>query len=229
MKRLIVVALCLLATACAQAPTTTPAQTSTPSSTQSSTPSVDESPAVRAAFETYTKAALAKDGATGVSVLATPIFTVYDDFRKLALTATEQDLSTAPLGKRAAVYTLRGSVDPAILRTASPKDLVKVSIDKGLVGEKGINNLEIGKITTSGDTASAEVLARGQVAPYKFRFVREDGTWKLDLQPLLDLADSAYAAVAKQQNLTPDQFLDGVLNQMYGPAKAAEVRKPLGA
>ncbi|MDX8033300.1 hypothetical protein SK803_24035 [Lentzea sp. BCCO 10_0856] len=225
MKRLIVVALCLLATACAQAPTTTPTQTSTPSPT----PSADESPAVRAAFETYTKAALAKDGTTGVSVLAKPIFDTYDDFRKLALTATEQDLSTAPLGKRAAVYTLRGSVDPAILRTASPKELVKVSIDRGLVGEKGINNLELGKITASGDTASAEVLARGQVAPYKFRFVREDGTWKLDLQPLLDLADSAYAEVAKQQNLTPEQFLDGVLNQMYGPAKAAEVRKPLGA
>lgn len=225
MKRLIVVALCLFAAACTQAPTTTPTST-TPTPTSTST---DESQAVRAAYETYTKAATAKDGATGVSMLAKPIFDTYDDLRKLALTATEQELSGAPLGKRAAVYTLRGSIDPATLRTASSKELVKAAIDKGLVGEQGISNLELGKITASGDTASAEVLARGQLAPYKFRFVREDGTWKLDLQPVLELADSAYTAVAKQQNVTPEQFLDQVLTQMYGPVKAAEVRKPIGA
>lgn len=224
MKRLIVVALCLFAAACG---TSAPTSTSTPASTATST-SVDESPAVRAAYEKYTKAALAKDGATGVSVLADPIFDTYDGFRKLALTATEQELADVPLGKRAAVYTLRGSMDAASLRTASSKDLVKAAIDKGLVGEKGIGNIELGKITVSGDTASAEVVARGQVAPYKFRFVRADGTWKLDLQPLLDLTDSAFEAVAKQQNLTPEQFLDQVLTQMYGPAKAAEVRKPIG-
>lgn len=225
MKRLIVVSLCLLAAACG---TSAPTGTSTPASTPTST-SADESPAVTTAFETYTKAALAKDGATAVSVVATPVFAYFEDIRKLALTGTEQELAAGKLSTRVTVYTMRGGLDAATLRTGSAQDVVKSSIDKGLVGEQGISNLELGKITVTGDTASAEVTSRGQKAPFGLQFVREDGKWKFDMMPVMEMADAALAGLAKEKNLTPDQLVEQLLVSMYGPAKAAEVRNPLGA
>ncbi|WP_211294232.1 hypothetical protein [Lentzea kentuckyensis] len=227
MKRLIVASLCLLAAACStSAPTGT--GTSTPVSPSISTPA-DESPAVRAAFETYTKAALAKDGTTAVSVVASPVFAFFDDVRKLALTGTEEELAGGKLSTRVTVYSMRGGLDAATLRTASPKDVVKASIDKGLVGEQGITNLALGEIAVKGDTAFVEVTSRGQKAPFKLKFVREDGTWKFDMMPVMDMADAAFVGLAQEKNLTPDQLVEQVLVAMYGPAKAAEVRKPLGA
>jgi hypothetical protein len=223
-KRLIVVALCLFAAACTQAPTNTPTPTSTPSSAP-----VDESQAVRAAFDTYTKAALAKDGTTAVSVMASPAFAFFDDMRKLALTATEQELATQKLSTRLMAYTMRGGMDPAIVRTASPQDLVKGAIDKGLVGEQGIKNLELGEVTVKGDTADVEVMSRGKKAPFTLRFAREDGRWKFDMLPLLELTDAAFGSLAQEKNMTPEQLVEQVLITMYGPEKAAEVRKPLGA
>jgi hypothetical protein len=223
-KRLLVVVLCLLATACAQTPTTTSAPASTPSSS-----SVDESQAVRAAFETYTGAAKAKDGATAISALASPVFGYFDNARKLALTATEQQLAAEKLSTRIMVYGLRGRSDPATLRTGSPQDVVKGAVDLGLVSQQSIANIELGEIEVSGDTAEAEVRDRGKKAPFVFRFVRENGTWKFDMMPVIDLADGAFTAVAKEKDLTPEQLVDQLLTTMYGPAKAAEVRKPIGA
>lgn len=221
--------LCLLAAACG---TSTPASPPTSTSTSvsvSGSASADESPAVAAAFETYTKAALAKDGATAVTVVATPVFAHFENVRKLALTGTEQQLAAGKLSTRVTVYTMRGGLDAATLRTGSAQDLVKASIDKGLVGEQGISNLELGKVTVTGDTASAEVTSRGQKAPFGLAFVREDGKWKFDMMPVLDMADTALVGLAQEKNLTPDQLVEQVLVGMYGPAKAAEVRKPVGA
>lgn len=225
MKRLIVASLCLLAAACG---TSAPPGTSTPVSPPTS-PAADESAAVTAAFETYTKAALAKDGATAVTVVATPVFAYFEDIRKLALTGTEEELAAGKLSTRVTVYGMRAGLDAATLRTGSAQDVVKASIDKGLVGEQGISNLELGKVTVSGDTASAEVTSRGQKTPLKLKFVREDGKWKFDMMPVLDMADAAFVSLAQEKNLTPDQLVDQLLVSMYGPAKAAEVRKPLGA
>jgi hypothetical protein len=224
-KQILVALLCLLAAACGtSSPATGP---TTPPSSNSA--AADEAPAVRAAFETYKKAALAKDGATGVSVLASPILGLYEESRKLALTASEQELSGLQLYKQVTVYMLRGEIDAATLRTATPKDLVKTALDKGLVGEQSITNLSLGEVAVNGDTASAAVLSGGKPAPFKFRFVREDGTWKIDLQPLLELTEPALQEVAKQKNLTPGQLIDQMLAAKYGPAKAAQLRKPVGA
>ncbi|MFS8097284.1 hypothetical protein LFM09_09085 [Lentzea alba] len=225
MKRFLVAFLCLFAAACG---TTAPGTTTTPTSTPTSV-SADEAPAIKTAFETYVEAALSKDGATGVSLVASPIMGLYEEARKLALTGTEEQLSGLQFHKRFVVYLLRGEIDPATLRSASAKDIVKIALDKGLVAEQSISNLSLGEIEVNGETAQAEVLSSGKKAPWKFRFVREDGAWKIDLQPLLELAEPAMLDLAKQRNLTVDELLEQLLVAKYGPAKAAELRKPLGA
>ncbi|MGW6932724.1 hypothetical protein ACWGE0_21895 [Lentzea sp. NPDC054927] len=216
MKRLIVVFLCLLAAACGTPAPATPAPAPT-----------DESQ-VRAAFETYTKAGVAKDGDTAVPVMANSYLAMYDNARKLALTGTEQQVAAVPVSRRGFVYALRRDVDAATLRTASPQELAKISVENGLVNEQAAANVKIGAVTVSGDTASAEVIAKGEVAPYRYSFVREEGAWKLDPKPMFDLADAAMADIAAKKNTTPDQMFEQAMIAKYGAAKVAELHKPVG-
>ena len=143
---------------------------------------------MRAAFDAYTKAALARDGATASSLVASPVLEFYDQARDAALTGTAAQVRRLPVSQQLTVYSMRGELDPAVLRRSSPEELVEAAVDKGLVGEQGIRNLELGDVDVDGDRASAEVAAGGRTAPFRFMFLREGGQWKIDLLPLLKIA-----------------------------------------
>ncbi len=187
----------------------------------------DDTAAVHKAFETYTKAALAKDGAAAQGVLAGTVSTYYDDARKLALTGTDAQLTAIPPTQRLTVYVLRAEVEPAVLRDGKPEDLLRTSFDKGLVGENGIADLALGKVTVTGDTAVAPAVIGGQDAPYEVEFIRERGAWKVDIVPLMELADEGFTEAAKQQGTTIDSMIDGILVSKYGQEKAAVLHQPV--
>lgn len=217
------VAVCLFGAACG---TSVPATTSTPSSTSQV---VDDSQAIGAAFETFTKAAGAKDGATAVSVLSSSTFSAYDEVRKVALTGTERQVAALVPSGRILAYRMRGDMDPVMLRTASPGDLVKAVIDQGLVSEDSISAITLGDLTINDGKALGKVRAARAQTTVFLSFLREDGVWKFHLPSLFDFTDATLGAIAKQKSLTHAQMIDEVLLAKYGPAKAAEVRKPIGA
>jgi len=187
----------------------------------------DDTGAVHKAFETYTKAALAKDGATAQGVLASTVSAYYDKARGLALTGTEADLAAISPTRRLTVYVLRAEVEPGALRDGKPADLVEASFDKGLVGENGITNLALGKVVVTGDKAVAPAVIGGQEAPYDVEFLRERGAWKVDIVPLMELADEGFTAAAKEQGSTVESMVDGILVSKYGPEKAAALHRPI--
>ena len=127
------------------------------------------------------------------------------------------------------MYGMRGDIDPAILRTASPNDLVKAAINQGLVSEDSISAISLGELTINGGKALGKVSAAGVQTPVFLSFMREDGVWKFHLLSLFDVTDATLGALAEQKNLTHAQMIDEVLLAKYGPAKVAEVRKPIGA
>lgn len=228
MKRLIVAVLCLATTACGTPPPSpAPVSVSTSASTTVPKPA-DDSQAILDAFDTFTKAALAKDGAAAVPVLMSNTFKVYEEIRKEALTGTEQTVATLRPSGRLLAYTMRGDLDHALLRTASPQDLVKAVIDKGLVSEDSIRDVALGKVTVHNGMALARVTVRGEEVPGMFSFALEDGAWKFDLPALFDLSDRTLNGLRNQQGLTADQLFDQILTTRYGQAKAAEIRKPIG-
>jgi hypothetical protein len=187
----------------------------------------DDTGAVHKAFETYTKAALAKDGAAAQGVLADTVSAYYDEARKLALTADDARLAAVPTTQRLTVYVLRAEVEPAVLRDGTPADLLKTSFDQGLVGEDGIADLALGKVVVSGDQATAQAVVGGKEAPYSIAFLRQQGVWKVDIAPLMALADEGFAEAAKQQGTTVEAMVDGILVTKYGQEKAAALHQPV--
>ncbi|MEV6237825.1 hypothetical protein [Lentzea sp. NPDC051838] len=223
MKRLLLVAMCLFGAACG---------TSAPTITSTAPPTsqlLDDSQAISAAFETFSKAALARDGATAASLLSSSTFSTYDEIRKVALTGTEQQVATLVPSGQIFTYTMRGDLDPAVLRTASPHDLVKAALDRGLVSEDTISAITLGGLTVNDGKALGKVrVARAQTTVF-LSFLREDGAWKVELPSLFDFTNATLGATAKEKNLTHVQVIDEMLIAKYGPEKAAEVRKPIGA
>jgi hypothetical protein len=174
---------------------------------------------VRQAFTAYRQALLAKDGDTAVQHLASTVYGFYDQARRDAVTAAENNVRGQTVAAQLTVFTLRGSLDPNLLRSATPQELVAAAIDAGLVGEQGIQNTQLGEVAVVGDTASAPVLSTGQPSGIRFDFVREEGAWKLDLLPLLQTANVAFRNLATEQGITVDQLIDQTLEALYGPAK----------
>ncbi len=230
LSRLVTVALsATLIAGCAGTQETAPSPTTSPASPSSAPSAADEAAAVRQAFTSYTQAALERDGARAVQHLASPIYAFYDQARRDALTAVEADVRGQTVAAQLTVFTLRGSLDPTQLRSATPQELVVAAIDAGLVGEQGIQNTELGEVAVVGDTASAPALSEGRSSGIRFNFLREDGAWKLDLLPLLQTLNVAFRTLATEQGITVDQFIDQTLQTLYGPAKAQQVLSPIGA
>jgi hypothetical protein len=77
----------------------------------------------------------------------------YDIARKHALFSPESLVGGMPTGRRLKVYGLRTVIEPGLLREASPQDLLRAGFAQGVVGDKGIVDLELGEVVVTGDRA----------------------------------------------------------------------------
>jgi hypothetical protein len=227
MKSLITLAICLplLVAGCGSPP---PADGGVGALASASieSPAADEQ-AVRAAFETYMKAALARDGVAAQRVLATTVQGFYDDARKLALTAAEDVVRGLPADLRITVCVMRAEIDPGLLRDGSVEELLVSAFDRGLVGDDVISDMTLGTVTVTGDRALAKAVVGDKPSGFSIQFAREEGKWKVDIAPLMALANQGLAALAKQQGVTVDELADQILVSKYGKAKAEWLMKPV--
>ena len=192
--------------------------------------SAEDSAAVTAAFQGYKQAALAQDGPAAAALLTDSTADFYDEARSAALTATEPELAALGPVERLTAVVMRGQLPVDVLRTADPEELLAASVDAGLIGEQGIQGVELGEVTVSGSTARAAAVVQGTPAPFELEFVEQDGGWKLDLLPLLEIARQGFDAAAEQQGVTADELLDEALTRQYGAEELARlVRTPPGA
>lgn len=206
---------------------TTSSTPATPPDTASPTSSQADQAAVAAAFTTYRAALLDSDGAAALPVIHPSVFPLYDESRRLALSGSEAEIRRLGPAGQLNVYVMRATMTRDALRSSSPAQIVRLAIDKGLVGEQGTAALTLGDVEVTGDTAYADVLARGRPGPFKFVFRRHGGAWKLDLKALIELSEPALVALAQRRGLTTRQFVDEVLVIRFGKARAAALHRPL--
>jgi hypothetical protein len=145
----------------------------------------------------------------------------------MALTGSAEQLAALPPAQRMTVYVLRGNMDAAMLRGSTSADVVRAAFDLGLIGENSGAKLALGEVTVTGGTATAVVTANGQMVPYKMGFRRENDHWKIDILPMMTMADETFARLAEQQGKAPDALFDQLLVNAFGQEKALVVRQPL--
>ncbi|NUT49790.1 MAG: hypothetical protein HOV94_21140 [Saccharothrix sp.] len=125
------------------------------------------------------------------------------------------------------VYMLRAEFDAAGLRGMSGEQLVSAAVERGLVNEDSLDIVDLGTVVVDGDTAKAEMTSRGKSAGVELPFDKEDGSWRFDFRPLMDVAGEALKTVAGQRGMTVEQLVDTTLGSLYGAERVPELKKPL--
>ncbi|MFD0203658.1 MULTISPECIES: hypothetical protein [Saccharothrix] len=226
---LLALAAVLLVGACGGG-TTTAASSSSAGTTSSTTPSVDaaaEEEAIRQAFADYRDAARAKDGAAAAKVLSQDSLDYYREMRDLSLTGTAEQLGDQGTTTMMMVYVMRAEFDATELRGMSAEQLVAAAVEKGLVSESSLDNVDLGTMTVDGETATAKMTVSGKPAGIEMTFRKEDGSWRFDAHSIMAAVDESLKAVAKQQGLSMEEFIDTALGSLYGADRVPELKKPL--
>jgi hypothetical protein len=193
----------------------------------SSSSSKADSPAsVAASYSAYTKAVSAKSGQAAADLLTQSSLQYYDRMRTLALDANAATLARQRLIDQLGVLTMRAALDPAVLRKASPHDIIQTGVEKGLISSGQLATSGLQQIRVNGDTATAVLKSSTGSSP--IRFHREDGRWKFEVTSLLDPVESALSAAAAQQKVSANKLIYNVMLGQFGKAKAAQLYKPLG-
>ncbi len=191
-------------------------------------PSLNPAQAVTTSYAKYAKAVSVKDGETSADLMTNSSIAYYDHIRDLALDASRTTLAKQTLIDQLTVLTMRGTINAALLRSASGHDLVKESVQDGLIGNGSLPIEGLQQVEVEGDKASAELVLTGSTSEYPVGFQRESGVWKFDVTSLLAPAESGMQQAEAQQKLSSRKLIDEVLVTRFGSGKAATLYKPLG-
>lgn len=156
-------------------------------------PAVDPIVEVRAAFETYRRALVARDGVTAVEAVTAGTVAFFDECRRAALSMPRAQLESRDVIFRYTVFELRSRPDAARLRDMSGRDVFVRAVQEGQVGAN-IASFRVGAVEVSGDAATVELRASGGSMPITLR--REGSTWRLDIVELVRRSSVALGRMA---------------------------------
>lgn len=186
-----------------------------------------EAAAVRAAYDRYVSAALAREGERATAQLSASTVAFYDEMRQDALTLTKEGLSGRTPVQQITIMVMRAEIDMAELQSLPPEGVLAKAFDLGLVGETGVANTKLEDVQVRGDVALGDAVTPEGRLESAFTFLREQGAWKLDLESFTDRGNAGFVALAEQEGLTPAEFVDRFLSTKYGKGALDRLRKPL--
>jgi hypothetical protein len=188
-----------------------------------------DSDAVRKVFGSYREALLTGKGGDAAALLAKPTFAYYEQMRQLALWGEAEAVRGQVLANQLQILLLRLRVPAVKLEKMSSRELIAYAIDEGWIGKESAGKLQPGDVLVEKDIATLAVVIEGTGAAPGFRFHREEGRWRLDLVPLLQMSSVMLQLVAKQKGVPEEQLmlemLERVVDRKVGPEVWTPPRK----
>ena len=218
------VAVALLLAACAgDRPSGHEAPLSTTTSASTTTVFFDETGSVRQVFDRYKAAILSSDGAAAVQLVTRGSLDHYERLRVMAMEAGPDEIRRSSISDRMMIGMLRLRVSRDTLAGMSGRDLCRHAVEQGWIGREGTLSSDIGEIHVSGDEAAAVAVVNGSPTPLRFRFLKEDASWKFDLAALIRVVDATLPQVARQAGMSEDEFILESLELATGQPVTEEV------
>jgi hypothetical protein len=186
------------------------------SASASASPSPDGEQAVKALFDSTEKALKTKDAAAYLSVLSTESLARMRHVREVAAGTSKADLTGLLLPEQVTALAIRLGSTPAALARGDLNAALTVLMKKGFYDTEGPETMK--KLTVTGDTASAPLLVGGKDEGENAYFVRENGTWKVDMVKSDKDFDATMKKSGRQQNMTGTDMLVASLSEGF-PAK----------
>jgi len=169
---------------------------------------------IRECFAQYKQAILDRNGEEAVHRVDSSTLRYYASMKDAALNAKEEDVRNMTITDKINVLGFRHQIGIAQLQHLSEQELLVFLVDQGMTGREGVTDSELGQTSISGNTAQGEILSRGQNTGFKFRFVKDDGKWRLDLTAILPMVDQGMKTVISRLGVNEDQFILNMLERM---------------
>jgi hypothetical protein len=180
-------------------------------------PPVDpEEAPIRATFEAYRSALLARDGEGAVPHVSQSVLEYYGYVRDLALYASAAEVRARPLSDQLFVLLLRHRIPSARLRGMTGREVFAHGVAQGWISDEQTRTQQVGRIGVTGNMASAELLVGGRRSPVVLHFVRQEGAWKWDMLGIVQWMDTALRSVAESAGVTPEELLLQLTERVAG-------------
>ena len=84
---------------------------------------------------------------------------------------------------------------------SNPDKLLKMAVEKGLGSKELTDNIQLGKIELSGQSANGKLLKGPKVLPTQLGFQKESGQWKVSLLSMFEEANKLAENFLKKTGL----------------------------
>jgi hypothetical protein len=181
------------------------------------------------AFQHFQDVVSQHDSLRASHLLSTESLVDYGRFRRLALHATASQVHGMTVGEKYFTLGLRQMSTAQAIEKMSDKDVFRFFMDKGMTMNKNlISHITLGKISISGGVANAAVLINQEPAnKLSLLFLKEDGSWKVDVRNLLRVGDKAISRAAKEHNIAEDEIVTKGLEAISKKKLPPDIWAPL--
>jgi hypothetical protein len=193
----------------------------------------DESDQIRAAFQRYVAALVARDGAAAATMVTAGSLERDERLRDLALTAPPDIVAALPPADRLAVLRLRQEFTAEELAPLGGADLIRIAVAEAWSSPKPLSALTVAGVEEDGDAATLRVERAGEPVPVRLVLRREQGLWKLDLEELARGSDEALAEMlalrAERAKVPVEEVLRWVVEDSSGHLVDKDLSRPLAS
>jgi hypothetical protein len=169
---------------------------------------------------------VADDGRAAAALLGTGTVEWYAKVWDLTLHGSSEEIEQLGTLEKLQVLGFRQRVPADELRAMSPRELFAYAVRHGWVGKPSIGGTEIGAITATDNTATAQALFAGKDNGQRYRFVREGGRWLFDQLPTLQAGGDALTAAARRRGVPVDEFVQHLVESASGKPVTPDLWQP---
>ena len=186
-------------------------------------PGSPEEREVTALFDSARTALAQKRGAAVVPLLSRRSLEKLESVRSAARSGDDAGLAKLEPAEKFAAMGLRRYVSPADLRRMSLGDLADHGMKNGWLGPNVIGSSGLGPVRVRGDRASALLMVDNRPALVPADFVREGGTWKIDLTGVFMFGSQMLKGFAAMSGKSDEAYIQDMLQKL--PAKPAMMHR----
>lgn len=210
-----------------QTPTPAPDTESTPAQPRTERAAVD-------AFNDYRLNASVGNAGQALEHVHPGYFDAVQRHIDLALDADREEVKALPFADRYAVFSMRVRVEPATLRTITPRAFAELAINEGWIEREMIAAVVVESVALlpegSSEPTGAEITMSlgGRTNPSTFPMVYEGGAWLVDLATLMERGAAPAEKMAEMLGEDADEMLAVALSAKAGKAEIVDVYAPIG-
>ena len=182
---------------------------------------------VRAAFETYRGAILARDADAAYALIDRTTRGYYHELLQAVVYARPRDMSQLMIMVKLAIIQSRRDIPAEQLIAFDAEQYFKHSVARGWFSKDTMRAISLVAIEVDGDRARSSVERDGQLVQSGYEFRREDGTWKINLMPALVAGEWAMQQIVAASGKTEDDFIFDLVEAHSGARPDSSIWEPI--